>query len=400
MPTPDIKTLILRFRDLSTSPGETIAFHQQVIAKEKKSVWWGWWNKEGETIPDEAFRKIAKAASAPGGLTVLLFHSDQQQIFEAHCVKLFWDNEHQLVLPSEDPELVPEYYKGRPCLAWFRFTSIQPQPNPGPSLQKLSYVEVPEFFTGGDPGYQLFDGKVIASAEELRQQNRTIWFVRDARPEDRTHEIKVFDSHQIEPSDFPKEHIVSSSTDLLWVSDLHFSEDGLHAFSLKTSPTGGRSAWDSIKHKLDDLGIENVAGVIASGDFAWKASPAEFSQARTSFFDAALDWSKELSSMATSTNRSTPRSAVPSTWRARMRACERSPSSAWEARAWTWGIWAKRKATCSPSFASGTGTSRSASSRSTRRLLPRTFLNSAWICRRGAGWHDPAADHRPRQHAL
>jgi 3',5'-cyclic AMP phosphodiesterase CpdA len=167
-------------------------------------------------------------------------------------------------------------------------------PRPEPILQKLSYVDVPDFFTDGESGYKAFDSKIIASVDELRQQNRTIWFVRDVRDGDLTHEIKLLDSHQIEPSDFPREHIASSSTDLLWVSDLHFSEDGRHAFSLKTEPTGNRSAWGAIQMKLDDLGIQNIAGVIASGDFAWKAAPSEFDQARTSFFDAARNWSKEL----------------------------------------------------------------------------------------------------------
>jgi hypothetical protein len=291
MPSSEIKTLILRFRDLSTSSGETITFHQQVIADEE-SVWWGWWHKDGETVPDDAFRTVAKAAAAASGLEVLLFHSDQKKIFRATCVKVFWDNELHPTYPQERPELVPKYYKGRPCLAWFRFTSIIPEPLSESSLKDLSYVEVPEFFTGGEPGYQLFDGKVIASTEELRQQSRTIWFVRAKRDGDPTHEIKLFDAHQIVPSDFPKEHIVSSSTDLLWVSDLHFSDDGHHAFTIKAE--GDRSAWESIKLQLDKLGIERVAGVIASGDFAWKAAPSEFDEARKSFFDAALAWSKEL----------------------------------------------------------------------------------------------------------
>src|SRR5215210_3840719 len=292
MPAREIKTLILRFRDLSTSPGDTIARHR-ATAKTSGSVWWGWWHKDGETIPDDAFRAIANAASVDAGVDILLFDSDRRQIFEANCVRVSWDNVHHPIYPREQPELVPEYYQGRPCLAWFRFVSIS-EPRPKSILQKHSYVDVPEFFTSGESGYRLFDGKRISSVEELRQQNRTIWFIRDVGNDDPTHEIKLFDSHQIEPSDFLREHIVSSSTDLLWVSDLHFSEDHLHAFALETSPTGGRSAWDSIKLKLNDLGIQTVAGVIASGDFAWKAAPLEFDQARKSFFDKALDWSKEL----------------------------------------------------------------------------------------------------------
>lgn len=295
MPPPEIKTLILRFRDLSTSRGDTIARHQSIADGPAGSVWWGWWNKEGETIPDAAFRAVAVAAAEPEGLELLLFDSDRQLVYQARCVEIFWDRLLEPVSPEKNPDLVPGYYKERRCLAWFRFASILSEPLPESTLQTYSYVEVPDFFTSGESGYKPFDGKRIASARELKQQNRTIWFVRDVRPGDLTHEIKLFDSHQVEPGDFPKEHIVSSSTDLLWVSDLHFSEDGHHAFALESHPTRGRSAWESIRGKIeDDLGLKTVAGVIASGDFAWKAAPAEFDQARRSFFDAVRDWNKEL----------------------------------------------------------------------------------------------------------
>jgi hypothetical protein len=56
----DFTSLILRFRDLSTSPGETLARHQAIIEK-NGHVWWGWWNKQGETVPENAFRSNFKA---------------------------------------------------------------------------------------------------------------------------------------------------------------------------------------------------------------------------------------------------------------------------------------------------------------------------------------------------
>jgi hypothetical protein len=284
MPSPEIKTLILRFRDLVTRPGDTIAQHQ-AISEKSGEVWWGWWNKAGETVPDEAFRLVSRAAEAPEGLEALLLDSDRSQLFKARCREIRWNTQHS---PLLSPGPSPGYYKDRHCLAWFHFESISADPLPESVLRQFSYVEVSDFFETGESGYKAFYGKRIASARELLQQNRTIWFVRDAKPEDRVHEISLLDSHRVEPSDFPREHLISSSTDLLWVSDLHFSDDDHHAFAAK-SDHSGRTVWDSIEKSLRESGIENVGGVIVSGDLVWKAAPTEFEKAR-SFFDGARTW--------------------------------------------------------------------------------------------------------------
>lgn len=284
MPSPEIKTLILRFRDLVTRPGDTIAQHQ-AIAEKQGLVWWGWWNKAGETVPDETFRAIAEAAESPQGLEILLLDSDRGQLFGALCKELRWDARTR---PLDAPGPSPSYYRDRSCLAWFQFESIGADPLPESILNRYSYVKVPEFFEAGESGYGAFYGKRIDSVRELLQQNRTIWFARDAQPGDPVHSISLLDSHRIEPSDFPREPLVSASTDLLWVSDLHFSDDGHHAFPLH-SDDSSRTAWASVERSLRENSIPNVAGVIASGDFAWKAAASEFEKAR-SFFDGAKSW--------------------------------------------------------------------------------------------------------------
>ena len=66
-----VETIILRFRDLSTNPGETIAFHREKI-KEHSFAGWGWWNKAGETIPAETFIELTDRINKSNGLKIIL----------------------------------------------------------------------------------------------------------------------------------------------------------------------------------------------------------------------------------------------------------------------------------------------------------------------------------------
>ena len=69
--TADVETLILRFRDLATSEGQTIRLHREIIRKHKY-VWWGWWNKFGEKVPIDLFTELT-SRMAKGPLDLYLF---------------------------------------------------------------------------------------------------------------------------------------------------------------------------------------------------------------------------------------------------------------------------------------------------------------------------------------
>jgi 3',5'-cyclic AMP phosphodiesterase CpdA len=107
-------------------------------------------------------------------------------------------------------------------------------------------------------------------------------------PQDRTHEIHVYDSARIIPENFPKNAISSSSNALLWVSDPHFSDDH-HRFSLISGHTG----WDlseAIRNDIEQfLGAREVAGLLLTGDLTWKAEPKEFDLAY-SFIERVRSW--------------------------------------------------------------------------------------------------------------
>ena len=63
MSTSRLKTIILRFRDLSIA--DTIFEHNKIIG-ENHFVWWGWWAKPQETIPFKEFGQLNSACKEVG----------------------------------------------------------------------------------------------------------------------------------------------------------------------------------------------------------------------------------------------------------------------------------------------------------------------------------------------
>jgi 3',5'-cyclic AMP phosphodiesterase CpdA len=283
----DLETIILRFRDLVTARGQTIARHR-VISDEYGYVWWGWWHKGGETIPDEAFRELATIASARG-LTVYLVDSGQELLYRAVCTDIRWDNLHREI---ESPEVdkTPEYYNAQRYLAWFQLRNPIEEVDPPSVLNTLSYARVDAFFRDGASRYTPFYEKQVHSTGELRQQDRTIWFVRPFRQGDPTHEVSLLDPRAVTPTHFSTSFFESDSRNLLWVSDLHFSEEGHHAFPLEPDPQGQRfELGHQIEVNLKNNGVDSIAGVLISGDITWKAQRSEFELAR-SFVGRINSW--------------------------------------------------------------------------------------------------------------
>jgi 3',5'-cyclic AMP phosphodiesterase CpdA len=290
MPETEVRSLILRFRDLSTLPGETLQQHRQ-ISLEKGHVWWGWWSKLGETVPEEVFRQLNRQAARPEGLDIFLLDTGSAHLFQARCAAIQWETSLEPFTAPEEGRLTPSYYQSRRYLAWFKLSEIRPEPLPEETLRRFSYVRVDDFFGGSESRYLPFYGKRLYSIAELIPQNRTIWFIRNTRPEDPIHEISLFDARRIEPRDFPPLVRQTSSRNLLWVSDLHFSIDNHHGFPVDSTPAR-KSVSASLRQSLEeDLSIQNLAGCIVSGDLTWKSAAEEYQQVR-SFLDELQGWSQ------------------------------------------------------------------------------------------------------------
>jgi hypothetical protein len=272
-----LATIILRFRDLVTDRGQTVAKHQAIIRNSGLGhVWWGWWRKRDETIPDDVFRDLARRA-AEGGLEAYLMDSGQELLYRVVCSEIKWDS-NLVEITSPGLAQTPEYYNQRTYLAWFQLTEITAVTNPESVLHGFSYLRVDEFFEGKESSYAPFYDKQVHSVKELRQQDRTIWFLRDFRSGDPTHEVSLLSTRAVTPVHFSAEYFESRSGALLWVSDTHFSKEGHHAFPFK--PTGnmvdlGERIETDFKSRFP-----SVAGVIISGDVTWRALPEEFQLAK------------------------------------------------------------------------------------------------------------------------
>jgi 3',5'-cyclic AMP phosphodiesterase CpdA len=288
MSTDQVTSLILRFRDLVTPRGDTIAFHREIIVK-REEVWWGWWKKSGETVPDEVFRSLVDTIRTAGPIQIYLMDSGHAQLFAATCPEIRWDANHDFLI-SSDSTATPDYYREQSYQAWFRFTNISDPLDPE-LLHTFSYVRVDDFFEERPSRYGAFYGKRIYSLGELIQQNRTIWFVRAARPSDPVHQVSFFNASLLEPADFDRSYQQTPSANLLWVSDLHYSATGHHGFALEPTTASLASVGSAIERAFQDHGIADVGGVIVSGDITWKAEPEEYHQARH-FFEWTRRWTK------------------------------------------------------------------------------------------------------------
>src|SRR5262245_42724566 len=103
MPATEVTSLILRFRDLVTPPGETLRRHRDLVEL-KGFVWWGWWNKFGERVPADLFRRLSAAE-----FELLLFDSGTNQVVCARCSGIVWGEDGAIASPNADA--TPEYYK-------------------------------------------------------------------------------------------------------------------------------------------------------------------------------------------------------------------------------------------------------------------------------------------------
>lgn len=264
----DIETCILRFRDLVTDDGGTIARHKEIIDS-KGYVWWGWWKKaQQEKTPDE-FSLLGSSAKE-SGLVVYLLDSGQKKLYKANCDEIISSTKTPST-PPENAEFTPEYYKTKELFAWFRLSKIE---EVAPSLlQGFSNVESKTLFVDKEVNYSRFDNKKICSLDELIQQNRTVWFIRPFRDGDNTEKIVLLNSSYPQPSHFSKKYFQADGDTLLWLSDLHLA-DNVFSENARMSENG---LADHIRNAISN---RDIAGLLISGDITSRGSKDGFTTAK------------------------------------------------------------------------------------------------------------------------
>lgn len=288
------ETLVLRFRDLATEPGETIARHHDICSREGR-VWWGWWHKAREHVPASVFEQINERAKDQG-LAIYLFNAHERKVHRARLVKIHWKEDLE-PFTSPYPWFTPGYYRGRRCKVWFELSDVEPEVMAFDPLNELVQVSVPEFFRGDEPPeYARLDGVRLGNAQLLDEQNRTVWFVRRPRSGEvvrsmddvlgRGKRRRTGPVGAHEDANFSRDYFLTKGRRLLWLSDLHFAKGehrDFHGFAYPGEDTAYQfNLHQEIERSLEDHKVLlDVEGVLISGDITWKADPEEFREART-----------------------------------------------------------------------------------------------------------------------
>lgn len=272
----NFKTIILRFRDLSIADGETISLHKTII-EEKGDVWWGWWKKPLEKTPIENFGALNSIA-ANDTLEILLVDSGQHKLYKAVCseIKSYRDK-----VQSPDADKTPSYYNSERYTAWFKFSSIDECDND--YLKQFTYVNVDNLFEANEADYSSFENKVINSIDELVQQERTVWFIRDRLDTDLDYKIVLLNSEHVQPTHFSERYHQSCGDSFLWLSDLHLADTSFCFEKKPTSKTLSSHIQDVVKKTNN-----TIAGLIITGDIT--------SGAQKIGFDRGLQLLKDLGS--------------------------------------------------------------------------------------------------------
>lgn len=265
------KTIILRFRDLVTTKGGTVDQHNGIISN-YGYVWWAWWKKGSEKLPAGNFSLLNTMAQS-NPVTIFLVDSGQGLLYQAICNEVRMNMNGGILSP--EAEKTPEYYRGQEYWAWFRFTKITLCD--ASLLKQYSYVDCQELFNEINIDYSKFNDKIVYSISELIQQNRTVWFIRQAKDTDNSNEIVLLNSEYIQPTVFSQRYYQAYGDTLLWLSDLHLADNRFDV----TDP----SKISLSSHITNQIKKCEIAGVLVSGDITSCAKAVGFEKAKLLFQD-------------------------------------------------------------------------------------------------------------------
>ena len=266
-------TLLLRFRDLSCPRGETIERHKNII-NEQGYVWWGWWNKAHEKLPSDTLKDL-NFKEKELDRYVYLFDSDQQKIYKATVLDYRADFDGRIATPGS--EHTPNYYVDNTHHLWFKFQCIV-EVEISTFIGNKSYQPMNDLFQS-ESHYEIYDDKVISSGDELSEQSRTMWKVRDKNESDKSNEIRLKNMTKVQPSHFDSVYKATTKNSILWLSDPHFTDTNFHAYALEDGNPDKATLAKTINTAYFE-GKHDIASLLISGDLTWKGDETEFALAK------------------------------------------------------------------------------------------------------------------------
>lgn len=201
-------------------------------------------------------------------------------LYKASCTDIRYKTTgERMECPEKDK--TPSYYSDSIYLAWFKFAQITgPLQNSEALslLRKHSYLRVDHFFESERSAFTPFYNKRVYSLEELADQQRTIWFIRNFEKGDSSHEIHSFSSSLNDDKNVDQEFRILPTQDVLWISDLHFSNRH-HAFGIL--PGSDNRLQTRLHKELSELNQKEhtLSHIIISGDLTFEASKEEYASA-------------------------------------------------------------------------------------------------------------------------
>jgi predicted MPP superfamily phosphohydrolase len=296
-------SLLLRFRDIVA---DTVKQHNQIVEK-KGYVYWGWWKKPLEPMPDPGLTlfqielreglikqkggqgraensDVARPRDErPGSASqwLLLVNSANRSLFRAPLYDLEYAPGDQPI-PAPEPDASPDYYPEKLLPAWFRIGKVEEvgldylrnfvwsHRNRTTSRQNDRTALPPSAI-----------GQFVLDPErDFLDHNISLWFV---TPEE---EIEIRQrSDVIKP--LSSGFYPARGRYALHLSDLHFGSN--HAFrnqlvKQRGKFTGRESMFEALLQDLKAIGIDNqIAMVLVTGDLTWSGESHEFANAMSFF---------------------------------------------------------------------------------------------------------------------
>jgi hypothetical protein len=164
--------IVLRFRDLVTEPGGTIAEHRRVLDLHR-TVWWGWWMRQYEEPPRQLLGEVRDLLDQGTEPTAYLLDSGGAQLYSCTISDLRVGPPGE-TLASPDVNRTPEYYQRGRYPAWFLLAGIEEDSLDGKSWHFHRFPTNPDKAANEER-----EGEAIQSVEQIRDTDATLWVVED-----------------------------------------------------------------------------------------------------------------------------------------------------------------------------------------------------------------------------
>ena len=168
--------IVLRFRDLVTELGGTIAEHRRIM-RHHGHAWWGWWRREAEYVPKAVMAALFVGRAKPSEVSIILFDSGTMRLYGTRATRVVVSPT-PAGIQSPEFEATPEYYVRGQYPLWFRLEGdITLLPESVLHIIAAPTTNAESDFVPSDTA----SGRDV-SLDELQVDRPTLWLARPIDP--------------------------------------------------------------------------------------------------------------------------------------------------------------------------------------------------------------------------